>query len=246
MKKSILVVLSFLIVAASIVEAGAKTTSNSSLASAIKLYKTGNYAQSYNTLNNIVQKDPSNAVAYYYLAMASVQIGKKEEAIENYSKVLELSTNRQLTYYATKGKVCIENPEKCNEPDAAESDLDRFIRTRYGSGFSKEARSDYEKKKIENLMREINRNEEVSPSKFKEYKDFSGEAPTNDEIVQALRTLQAAGLTEFASGNYRSDISLLTGNDNNAQLMQMLTGYGNSNLNPQVLQSLLTNQFTGF
>ena len=32
-------------------------------------------------------------------------------------------------------------------------------------------------------MREMNRNNSVEPQKFKEYKDFSGEVPTNDEIV---------------------------------------------------------------
>ena len=47
--------------------------------------------------------------------------------------------------------------------------------------------------KVENLMREMNRKDNITPQKFKEYKDFSNAAPSNDEIVAALRVLQRAG-----------------------------------------------------
>lgn len=248
MKKSILVVLSVIICLLSVNIANARTTSNASLTSAIKLYKSGNYAQSYTAFSNIVSKDPSNAVAYYYLGMTAAQIGKKDEAIANYEKVLTLSTNGQLTRYATKGKTCLESPDRCSEPYEGETDLDRFIRSRFGSGFSEEARSDYERQKIENLMREMNRNNDIAPQKFKEYKDFSSEVPTNDEIVTALRILQRAGLGNMISGNnYSSDLSLLTGSNdnNNYELFNMLMRRGsNSSLSPDVIQSLISNQMS--
>ena len=123
----------------------AKTaTSNSTLANAIRLYKAGNYSQSYIAFNNIVKRDPSNAVAYYYLAMTSAQIGKEDEAIANYEKVIHLSPNGQLGRYATKGKTCLETPDKCHE-ESEESADERFIQSRFGSGFSDKARSEYEK-----------------------------------------------------------------------------------------------------
>ena len=240
MKKSILVLLSIIVMAGTISSAPAKSTSNSSLASSIRLYKSGNYTQAYNAFNNIVKKDPSNAVAYYYLAMSSAQIGKKDEAIENYARVIDLSSNRQLTQYATKGKRCLESPDKCNEPETQESEIDKFIHSKFGSGFSNEARSEYEKKKIENIMREMNRGE-VEPNKFKNYKDFSSEVPTNDEIVAAMRTLQRAGLTGYMSNQYNSDLSLLTGKNNSYQLLNLLTG-NNNNVDPQIIQSLLNSQ----
>ena len=82
MKKSIIALLSVLICLSTITYTEAKsTTSNSSLASAIKLYKSGNYSQTYEVLHKIVEKDPSNAVACYYLAMTSAQIGRKGESI---------------------------------------------------------------------------------------------------------------------------------------------------------------------
>ena len=88
MKKYILAFLTILICASTVSFADAKTTTNSALSSAIRLYKAKNYSQSYIALNDIVANDPSNAVAYYYLAMTSAQIGKKDEAIKNYEKVI--------------------------------------------------------------------------------------------------------------------------------------------------------------
>lgn len=246
MKKYILVLMATIICVSTMNFACAKsTTSSSALANAIRLYKTGNYSQSYIAFNNIVKRDPSNAVAYYYLAMTSAQMGKKDEAIANYSKVISLSPNGQLGRYATKGKTCIETPDKCHE-ESEESAEDRFIQSRFGSGFSDKARSEYEKQKIENLMREMNRGNDVNPQKFRDYKDFSSATPTNDEIVAALRVLQRAGLSDILKNNV-NEMSLLTGNNeinNNNAMLNMLMGSGNSSLSPQVIQSLLTNQMS--
>ena len=154
MKKHILVILSVLICTMSMAVVDAKSTTSPALASAIKMYKTKNYSGCYIALNDIVKKDPSNALAYYYLAMSSAQIGKKDEAIDNYTKVMSLSPNGVLGKYAAKGKVCLENPDKCHEPEEAADPDDAFIRGGFGSGFSEKVRSDYEKQKIENLMRE--------------------------------------------------------------------------------------------
>lgn len=247
MKKHILVILSVLICTMSTAVVDAKSTTSPALASAIKMYKTKNYSGCYIALNDIVKKDPSNALAYYYLAMSSAQIGKKDEAIDNYTKVMSLSPNGVLGKYAAKGKVCLENPDKCHEPEEAADPDDAFIRGGFGSGFSEKVRSDYEKQKIENLMREMNRGKDVQPQNFKDYKDFSSQAPTNDEIVTALRVLQRAGLSDLVRGNNVTDLSLLTGNqgyNNENAVLNMLTGNGSSSLNPQVIQSLLTNQMS--
>ena len=245
MKKYILVLMTAIICASTVNFACAKTTtSNSALASAIRLYKTGNYSQSYIAFNNIVKRDPSNAVAYYYLAMTSAQIGKKDEAVANYEKVISLSPNGQLGRYATKGKTCLETPDKCHE-ESTETAEDSFIQSRFGTGFSDKARSDYENHQIENLMREMNSGNVVTTQKFRDYKDFSSEVPTNDEIVAALRVLQRAGLSDVLNNNV-NEMSLLTGNNENNSnaMLNMLMGSGNSSLSPQVIQSLLTNQMS--
>ena len=242
MKKTALVLTSIIVCALTVNIATAKTTSNQSLASAIRLYKAGNYVQSYTAFSDIVKKDPSNAVAYYYLAMTSAQVGKKNEAIENYDRVLTLRPNGRLANYAQKGKICIETPDKCHEP---------IVKSPFGSGFSQEARSEFERQKIQNLMREINRGNDIPPQKFREYKDFSSEVPTNDEIVTALRTLQRAGLGNMINGGsgYNSDLSLLmdsqnNNNNNSYYLLNSLFGSGNGNISPQLIQAMLSGQMT--
>ena len=207
------------------------------------MYKSGNYSECYVKLTDYVKKDPSNALAYYYLAMSSAQIGKKTEAIANYDKVLALtSPDGNLGRYATKGKTCLEAPDKCQDSTYS-SPLEEFIRSKNAT-VTDQVRSDYERLKIENMMREINRNDNIPPQEFKEYKDFSSSVPTNDEIVAALRTLQRAGLGGLFSNNYQNDLSLLTGYQNPQQNNQFFNMMGNPSMNPQLIQALLTNNMS--
>lgn len=243
MKKSFLVIIATFVVLSNISVAFAKSTSNSSLSSAIRMYKAKNYSQCYTTLSDIVKKDPSNAVAYYYLAMSSAQIGKKEEAIANYQRVIELSPNGKLNVYATKGKTCLETPDRCNDQDAV-SELDNFVQSRFGSGFSEKARSEYEKQKIDNMMREMNRKDDISPSKFKDYKDFSSEVPSNEEIAKAMHILQKAGVVSLIQNNNSADLSFINSTSNDPyKMMNALMGR-DGNLSPQFIQSILTEQMT--
>lgn len=250
MKKYIIFLLSLVICSSTINYSYAKSASSSDLASAIRLYKAGNYAQCYTDLQAIIKKDPSNAVAYYYLAMSSSQIGKKEEAIENYDRVLSLSPNSKMGLYSQRAKTCLEAPTHCHDVENRNS-LDAFVKSSFGSGFSDSVRSDYEKNKIENMMREMNRNSEIAPSQFKEYKDFSSynnEAPTSDEIVAAMRVLQKAGFSNIMNQGYSnmaSDISLLTGSNGSNGMLDLFLGGKNANtLSPQLIQTMLTGQLT--
>ena len=256
MKKPILILLSVLILGtmATVVNAKPATTSPAT-AAGIKLYKAGNYTESYTTFSEIVKKDPSNALAYYYLGMSSVQLGKKSEAIENYNRAVELSPNGVLGSYAKKGIRCAEDPYTCHEAPKEEGENvdtaeDKFIRGHFGSGLSDQARGVYEKQKIDNIKREMNRNNEIPAQRFKEYKDFSSQGPSNEEIVSAIKTLQAAGLTNVLGGQNYSDISYMMGTQNNTngyEMLNMLFGNNsgsNANINPQVIQSLLTTQMT--
>ena len=242
MKKKLLLVLSMLVISGMFCNMQAKETS-SDLTKAIKMYKAGNYSECYTTLNDIIEKDSANALAYYYLAISSVQVGKKEEALANYEKAILLSPKyTNLNRYATKGKTCIESPNKC-EDAMFESSVDAFIQSKKGARLSDEVKGELERLRIENLMREINRSGDIEPQKFKEYKDFSSMndtvKPTNDDIVAALRVLQNAGLSNYA--NNINDISLLTSNGQQDSLLNML---GNSSLNPQIIQAMLTNKMT--
>lgn len=242
MKKTLLALLSVIILLGTVNAAGAKVKATSpETAQAIKYYKAKNYVQTYVACTNIIKKDPSNALAQYYLAMSSVQLGRRDEAINAYDAVIVLSENSVLGSYAKKGKRCIEFPSQCHESDTSstESWEDKFIKGSYGSGFSKKARGVHEREQIENIKREINRYDELPASKFKDYKDYSSQAPSNDEIVAAIRTLQRAGLSDVSGVLTSSDSSR-----NYDMLNTLFSNNGSTNLNPQLIQSLLTTQMS--
>ena len=251
MKKYIVLSLLTLLICSSTVSA--KNYNTPELSNAIGVYKSGNYAESFSRFNEIVRKDSSNALALYYLAITAAQIGRKDTASSAYKRVLELAPEgSKLKAYAKRGATCLDDPVACRQEEAA-SEMDKFIQQTFGSGFSEKARSEYEKLKIENMMREMDRNGDIPAQRFREYKDFSSmnNAPSNDEIVNAFRVLQRAGFTNLLSNsnNNVSELSLLTGAqgyDTNS-MFGLLGNRQNSSLSPQVIQALLTNQMsTGF
>lgn len=240
MKKKLLIPLLIVTVMYSFNSAYSKNI-NDDLFEAINMYKAGNYSECYLKLDDIIKNDPANPLVYYYMAITSAQVGKKEEAISNYEKAIALADkNSTLMRYAKKGKRCIETPDKCSETPYDSLD-EEFILNKTTGSFSKEVKGQFEKLKLENFMREMNRVEDIDTQKFKEYQDFSSN-PTNDEIVAALRVLQKAGFNNIlGSSNNLLDASILTGG---IQQNPMLNMMGNSSLNPQLIQALLTNNMT--
>lgn len=254
MKKPILVLFSVLILGAGVAYARPATTSPAT-ASAIKLYKAGDYTQAYVRFSELVKKDPSNALAYYYLGMSSVQLGKVDEAIVNYNKAANLSPNGILGRYAKKGVKCAEDPLTCHDDDNIQKNDDTpediFIKGSFGSGLSEKARGVYEQQKLESIKRKMNRQEDIAPQKFRDYKDFSSQAPSNEEIADAIKTLNAAGLTNVLGSQNYSDAAYMLGEQNNTNSIDMINAlFGNnrgsvgSDLNPQIIQALLTTQMT--
>ena len=241
MKKKLLLALSVIILATG-TNAFAKTHANADLVNAINLYKAGNYSECYIKLNQYLEKDDTNALAYYYMAMTNAQMGDSDSAVSNYDKAIGLaSPNSNLSKYAIKGKRCLESPTECSDSLYSSAE-EEFIRNLKGAPYTKEVKSEFERLRIENMMREMNRSNDIAPQEFKEFKDFSTmnlqDTPSNDEIVAALRTLQKAGLT---AGYNNPDLALLTGNPQQSQLMNML---GGSSMNSQLIQSLLTNNMS--
>jgi tetratricopeptide (TPR) repeat protein len=184
MKRKVLIVLLALVISNSLLFANAE--SNNELSKAIKLYKAGNYSECYTTLKDYIKEDSSNVLAYYYLAIASVQVGHPAEALYNYERVLNLSAKSSNVYrYAYKGKICLESPSKC---DLAlyNSPIESFILNKDNENFSQEVKSKFEQLKIENLMREINRSNDISPDRFKDYKDFSSSLFLDSDALPSM------------------------------------------------------------
>lgn len=255
---------------------------NSSVKLAIKKYKTGNYIGCLQDCQAIVKKYPSNAVAYYYMAISYVQAGKKDEAIKAYSKVLSLNPNSKLSEYATTGKRCLETPDKCVSDTDTTIDpanmpgLDKFISAPFTDGLSDTVKKDYEQIQLNNIKNEINNNKDLDDYNFKNLNKTQADTdetaqkkPTNDEIVAALKVLNAAGLNPYSQmqstgaevnpydqeANYQNpqmtQLNMLMGgnnqkNDNNV-MMNMLpfmlaqNKNGTNNYSPQLMQAVIMN-----
>lgn len=185
--------------------------SNSAIKSAIRKYKTGNYTGCLQYCQNIVKQDPSNAVAYYYMAMSYVQAGRKNEAILCYSRVLSLKPNVRLSQYAATGKRCLESPDKCRlTPTKGETtDIDKFIASPPPDGIAPSVKKDIEAKQLQGIQHKINDGKQLNTYEIRNFnnrseaetKDKTATAehkPTNDEIVAAIKVLNDAGLNSYA------------------------------------------------
>ena len=179
--------------------------SNITLQGAIQKYKNGNYTGCIQDLETYTRSEQSNALAYYYLAIANVQAGRKENAIQAYNRVLALKPNATLLDYATKGKVCLEEPQFCyknNIVKEEDTELDKFIKDKNQFVY-KEAQKEEMKKNLDTLKNRINSDEQINRTEFEEYERSSNKEeknvkqakmPTNDEVVAAIKILNQAGL----------------------------------------------------
>lgn len=269
MKKKLacfIVVLMFLVQASSC--SFAKNSGVSPVKIAIKKYKAGNYTGCLQSCQTIIKSNPSNAVAYYYMAMSYVQAGKKDEAINAYSKVLSLKPSARLSEYATTGKRCLETPDKCvleiDSGSTISPELDKLIAAPFNDGLSDAVRKDFEQKRLDSIKNQINSDKELDDYQFRKLNDASGQAspvdtneivskkPSNDEIAAALKVLNDAGINPYEQiSDYQdpqmAQINMLNSSNNSNSMVNMLpfmlaqNKYGTNNYSPQLMQAVIMN-----
>lgn len=240
MKKKLVWVIAILTILSQISQCSFAQQLSPAIKIAMKKYQKGNYTGCLQDCQDIVQKNPSNAIAYYYMAMSYVQAGKKDEAINAYAKVLSLKPSTQLAGYAMTGKRCIETPAQCKPAQSTvvvtdTSDLDRFIASPSSNNLSNSVKKDYEQKHLDSIKNEINNGKDINDYEFNKvnqadtpikiaYNDqtvqenqSSQKKPSNDEIVAALKTLNEAGVNPYAQAqtpDMSSQINMLMGGNN--------------------------------
>ena len=187
---------------------------DANMKSAAAKYKKGNYLGCLQELFSLTKKDPSNALAYYYMAMAYTHLNMKNDAIAAYERVLALNPNEFLVEYATKGRDCLTDGPACHPvvenledaPAGEEMDeLDKFINAPYGNGLSPELNQEIKQKQLINIKETINKKENLEEKDIQRIKDFDKKksdaqetekiAQVSDEdILKAVKTLRDAGL----------------------------------------------------
>lgn len=223
----------------------ASSYTNNATGIAIKKYKSGNYTGCLQDCQLIVKRDPSNSVAYYYMAMSFAQAGKKDEAVKSYSKVLSLNPNSRLYEYASTGKRCLETPDKC-QPDSEEksTEIDKLINSQTNIMTSK-VKQEFAQQNLNSVKSDINADREVDTYKLKKFDDYTNnrsqvddgssvaqKKPTNDEIVAALRVLKSAGLNPYGEAsqvNAYAPVANASPVAQNPELAQLNMLMGNTN-----------------
>ena len=236
---------------------------NANMPSAIKKYKNGNYTGCLQELYSLTEKDPSNPIAYYYMAMAYSQIGDKSAAIAAYEKVIGLSSNDVLTSYATRGKACLSGDAVLCHPEVSVSstgevvdELDAFIAAPYGNGFSDELNEEMKQKELNRIQHNINNNAELQKGEFRRIKeletpdapaDLESKKPTKEEVLAALEVLKNAGVTLSVTQpetEEQKNMKLMAQMMGSPQAQQfneisMLLGNNNNNNNNNMMMNML-------
>lgn len=240
---------------------------NASINSAVNKYKNGNYAGCLQEMISLTKTDEYNPIIYYYLGMAYTQVGNKDQAVKAYEKVIKLNADKTLIQYATKGRDCLVGGPTCVQDETSETDerLEEFINSPYGNGFSEELNQQVKEQKLKNIQKTINQKQNLEEEDIEEIQKFDekGKAdddtklaanPTDDEILNAIKTLKKAGVTVSITpatmpvNNQFNELSMMLGNNNNNNnaMMNMLPyllsqSQNGQKIDPQILQSVMMN-----
>ena len=182
---------------------------NDDISVVIDLYKSAKYQECVAKAEVIIKNDPTSALAYYYIALANAQMGKRDLAIKNYDKVIALGTNKALVNYAKTGKAKLAIKEKTKAVTGAESmleDVDENGKPEQTSQTNAQTtdktnvtKADVAKQEPQKAEVQKTPEKAVAQKPVQQKQNQSNKAdtpPTNDEIVNAIRVLQKAGLLQ--------------------------------------------------
>lgn len=231
----------------------AKETNIQVIKDAISKYKNKNYVGCISDLRMYTEKDPSSAIAWYYLGNSYMNIAMKQEAHAAFEKVIALNTVPKLTSYSIQAQICMENPTKCNyqnfstdeikklkaDPtafleqyfanlantgkDADTVEIEQLIKGSYSQNIHPQAREFIRQEKTKMKQNEINTDQAFIPS--------------SDKLAQAVKLLkeQNNDLTGFAM---MMDSNNQTNNNNYAEMIKQYQSE-NRKITPEMLQMMM-------
>lgn len=236
-----------------------------STADGIQAYKNGKYEDCITNMKAVVKNDPTSAIGYYYLGLAYAKTGRNILAVQNYNKVISLGSDKTLIDLAQKGKACVGG-KKITAIETQLEDIEEEIKENINTPKTEklspaELKAKYEQK----ISKPANENKSGTSTVIKasDYQK-ANTPPTNDEIVNAIRVLQRAGLLqngvsglaggtqagfnpEMDSKTQQMNAMLMmmgqNGNNNNGMMnMLPLMNNGSGKINPQMIQMMMMNQ----
>lgn len=236
--------------------------------SLIRKYKARNYVGCIQEAQSKINLESPNPVAMYYMALAYTQIGDVNAAIELYNEILKLNPSDTLSECVIRGRDCLTGGSACPKNGTEGADIDNAVQE-YQSGtiipnlptggaspVGEDEKKNTDNKKVisaESSIAEFVETEQ--PAKAE--KEEVSKVPTNDEVLKAVKTLQAAGIAvTFQPGQLQtssalspefSQLQMLMGSNpqqNNGLDMlpyMLMQSQNNNQYNPQMVQAMMMN-----
>lgn len=207
----------------------------------IRKYKLGNYLNCIQRMEALTKKDPSNALAHYYLAISNARIGNKDVAIAEYNVVKQLDSSFLLSLYADKGIKCLENPDKC-EGVFLNEDMTEDIGPAKGVSNYEATKALEKQQKLRKIKQLLNSGQEVPKEDMKLFKDLTPkkkskiDTPSDAEIANAVKTLAKIGINPLAMNSMGSNPYAMNSMGSNPYAMN---GMNSKNMEMQMLMSTL-------
>ncbi len=223
---------------------------------AIKKYKEKNYVGCISDLRLYTEKDPSNAVAWYYLGNAYMNIAMKPDAHAAFEKVIALNTVPKLTSYSIQAQICMENVTKCEYRNFTYDEIKKLkanpttFLEEYFAKMNEKPEKDADTVEIENLIngsypnnitpeaREFIRQEKAK-MKTTEINNNQAYLPSDQKLAQAVEMLkrQNNDITGFAM---MMDMPQQYGQNNYVDLLKQYQGQDSKKtLTPEMIQMMM-------
>ncbi len=217
------------------------------LTAGIEAYKKGQYEDCITKLKSVVKDDPTSAIGYYYLGLAYTKTDKKISAIQNYNKVINLGSDTTLVTLAKKGKSSL-GKTKVTEIEEQIEDIEEEYNPIFNDSAVTTTKQPEEKTTEPKTTKVIKASDYAKPQNNNQAKfEFDpNREPTNDEIVNAIKILQKAGLLQngaaaITGGGQQQMQQMMPQMDSRTQQMQAVmqmmnngNGYNNNNMMPMM------------
>ncbi len=225
---------------------------------AISKYKNKNYLGCISDLRMYTEKDPSSAVAWYYLGNAYMNIAMKTDAHKAFDKVVQLNTVPKLTSYAIQAKICMENPAKCDYQNFSYQEIVKLkadpvsFLEEYFANLNSGNRVDADTLEIEKLINGSYSNnmhpsvrdfimQERAKMKQNEINASKVYLPSDEKFARALDIIKQQNqdistLAMFLDNNNKKDSGYI-----NELINQYQGGENSSKISPEIIQIMMMN-----
>ncbi len=254
MKKSFILALTITVALAALSIAGVYAAGNSAeIREAIAKYKQKNYIGCISDMQQLTEKDPSVAIAWYYMGSSYMNIAMKPEAHEAFDKVIQLNSVPQLTSYAIQAKMCMENQNQCTYEDFTYKEIQQLKNDPVGffanylaqkNTVSKSENAIEIEKLIDGKYHYIHPSaqqfieQEHMKMQQSEINNNKAQLPSDEKMARILDILQN-------NNSQVSSMAMIMENSNNKQndfdYLKYYKQNGNNKITPEMLQLMMMN-----